>query len=90
MELNCDESCLFHGACSRICFGLNGKEKVREIFHYGDHHLRRDLPIGALTLVMSIQNFDEMERHFTIAEHLDPDGDRPANADADPVAEYLT
>jgi hypothetical protein len=39
---------------------------------------------------MSIQNFDEMERHFTIAEHLDPDGDRPANADADPVAEYLT
>ena len=37
---------------------------------------------------MSIQNFDEKERHFTIAEHLDPDGDMPAYAD--PVAEYLT
>jgi hypothetical protein len=36
---------------------------------------------------MSIQNFDEMERHFTIAEHLDPDGDMPANPD--PVAEHL-
>jgi hypothetical protein len=37
---------------------------------------------------MSIQNFDEMERDFTIAEDLDPDGDMPA--DADPMAEYLT
>ena len=44
--------------------------------------------IDTLTLVMSIQSFDEMERDFTIAEDLDPDGDIPA--DADPMAEYLT
>lgn len=37
---------------------------------------------------MSIQNFDEMERDFTIAEDLGPVGDMPA--DADPIAEYLT
>jgi hypothetical protein len=44
--------------------------------------------IGTLTLVMSIQNFDEMERDLTITEDLDPDDDMPG--DADPMAEYLT
>ncbi len=29
-----------------------------------------------------------MEREFTIAKDLDPDGDMPT--DADPLAEYLT